>query len=115
MPREKRREGQRPLHHDPRRRSAAIIGIHIAKMDFPFICDRGAAQQPVVAVEQGGIDAVFRRSRRNATSLKATSQNRAPLTSRLSLSDTMTGIRRDFAAVYKCSSRRSAAWWATVA
>src|SRR3954452_13771033 len=103
MPREKRREGQRALHHDPRRRSAAIIGIHIAEMDFPFICDRGAAQQPVIAVEQDGIDAVFRQRQRNATSLKATSQNRDTHICRLSISNTMPGIRRDFAAVYKCS------------
>jgi hypothetical protein len=45
-------------------------------VDFPFICDRGAAQQPVIAVEQDGIDAVFRQRQRNATSLKATSQYR---------------------------------------
>jgi hypothetical protein len=45
-------------------------------MDFPFICDRGAAQQLVIAVEQGGMDAVFCQRQRNATSLKATSQYR---------------------------------------
>jgi hypothetical protein len=45
-------------------------------MDFPFIRDRSAAQQLVVAVEYGGIDATFRQRQRHATPLKAPSQDR---------------------------------------
>src|SRR5437016_8641256 len=70
MARKERSKGQRALHHHLRGQMGWVVRIHIAKMNLAFICDRGASKQPVVAIEQRGVNSALRKRQRDTTSLK---------------------------------------------
>jgi hypothetical protein len=73
---EKRGECERALHHHAGGQKTGVTGIHVAKMDFSLIGDRGAAEQTLVAVEKVDGYSLPRQRDRNAAALKAASQNR---------------------------------------
>jgi len=71
----KRRECERPLHHQPRRRKAGVVGIHIPQMDLAFVCDGRATEQLIVAIKRRYVDTALRQRQCDTTSLMSAAQN----------------------------------------